>query len=121
MAATCRVIRLEEEVAEFVSRSAKEVEELLTAMADGVDEVEAHRIEHFLQDQVSFGMQISTELTIIGDGAELIRTLASTFAPTDKVMRKVREKRADYEALVGDTSSMAPLIQFPTRDPLEAA
>ena len=101
MAAPCRILQLEELVADYRYMEAAEDAVIADAIADSViTPEEQSTIVSILRRQDARRVQITRELNVIADGAEMIRTLASTFALTPKVQRKLREKGADYLRLV---------------------
>ncbi len=101
LAATCRIVQLEEAVSAHRLRVEREVQEILDAISDReVTDQEARRIVSILQGWARHERQIASELTVIADGAEMVRSLASTFAVTPKISRKLREKGQDYLRLV---------------------
>lgn len=101
MAATCRIVRLEELASDYQYTEAAEDAEIAAAIADDViTPEEKSKIVTILQRQHARRTEITRELSIIADGAEMVRTLASTFAITPKVARKLREKGQDYLRLV---------------------
>lgn len=64
---------------------------------------------------------VVAHLTVLQGGLALVRGFARTLAPTPKMLRLVREQRADYLRLVGDaTGDEAPAAMPANVTPLPA-
>ena len=124
MAATCRIVRLEEVVTEYRLLARKQVQEILNAIGDReITPSESRRIMEILDSWMDFAERISSELSVVADGAAMVRSLTSTFAVTPKVERNLREKATDYRHFVEDERGLIDLdaarigrkvIPFPT-------
>lgn len=112
MASPCRITQLANRYDTYERRDDERARVVLDAIRDRhVDDDEIQDIIEAFTLSRHDRVTIRSEISIIEDGAEMVRTLASTFAITPKVARKLREKRADYLRLVVRNDD----------DPLEAA
>jgi len=108
MGNTCRIVRLEEKAESDQSRQERDVAVILDYIGDrDVTPYEYGAIFNILQRWQQNTRDIVAELGIVADGAELVRTLASTFAITPTVDRKLREKGCDYRRLTSDDIDLA--------------
>lgn len=101
MPSPCRITQLSDRHDTYTDAMRDLEHTIAAAIADSV--VTTSEVQSILSRlAVTTGLRTSIggELSIVKDGAEMIRTLATTFAITPKTSRKLREKSADYLTLV---------------------
>lgn len=92
-------------------------QQILAAIDDGiVDKRERAMLIRCLDADAQEHAAVLAHLTVLQGGLQLVRGFARTLAPTAKMLRLVREQRADYLRLLGETEAPANVTPLPVVD-----